>query len=264
MAITRTPYRLEADELIVVEGDSDASLIELVNEGVRAACASVVEVIMPGCLVQPDWAEDAIRLFRDLDVAAVSLPLSRDGESVSAFGIEARWLPRRSVSARRRSAKEVTPFLHGGMFRRRVLLALDGFFDDGSIESAECEFGLAVRSLGMRVEVADEECGQVIAGPSVAIQSQPSYASGLSAGRIGQAYSQIEGSDVVIDSFIARIGHVASGLMSPATVAERLGWALGVRDQSLVRHIAARIEHAETQLHAWRASAVKSTTRKVA
>ena len=96
------PYHLETDELIVVEGDADSSLVELVNEGVRAACAAVVEVVLPGCIVAPDWTAEALELFQDPDVAAVAIPVSADGESIDSYGIDAKWLPRRSLATRRR------------------------------------------------------------------------------------------------------------------------------------------------------------------
>ncbi len=58
----------------------------------------------------------------------------------------------------------------------------------------------------------------------------------------------MERSGVEIDSLVARIGHLATGLISPSTVAERLGWVLGTRDGSLARTIAKRIERAREQL----------------
>ncbi len=85
-------------------------------------------------------------------------------------------------------------------------------------------------------------------GGSLQDLGQTSYHLGQIAGQLAVAYSQVERSGVEIDSLVARIGHLATGLISPSTVAERLGWVLGTRDGSLARTIAKRIERAREQL----------------
>jgi len=71
------------------------------------------------------------------------------------------------------------------------------------------------------------------------------YQVGSYAGKLAMAYSQLVSNPLASDSFAARIGHLAGGLISPSSVAERLGWVLGLSDRSLVAEIRTRIEEAE-------------------
>ncbi len=122
------------------------------------------------------------------------------------WGIQAEWLPRRSLCTRKKISAGLVPLIQGGFYRRRVLLSLDGFFDDGSIATAECEMGLALRCLGWQVANVRESSIEI--DDSTPLVVSPSYASGLAAGKLARAYASIDGSEVVVDSFIASIGHV--------------------------------------------------------
>ena len=254
------PYQLGRDEVVMIETDTGFSWTQQVNEGLRAATAPIVHVLQPGMQVQPDWTEEAVERFLDHDVAAVSLRIDSLADDTSAYGLEAGWLPRRSLARKLRVGREVFPLISGGFFRRRVLLAVDGFMEQLSTEAAEAEFGLAIHALEMRSEVVE----------NVAITSQHSfetthhtnYAAGFLAGQLANAYAQMEQSEVETGSFVARLSHLAGGLMSPSSVAERLGWVLGVKDRALVKTIESRISHASQSLAAWRAA--KSTRPIVA
>ncbi len=241
------PYDLGADEVVLIETEEQSSVVGLINEGVFAACSNVISVLLPGDVVEAGWERSALSMFQDQGIAAVCMPTIVGGqEQATVFGLDTDVLPRRSLGRRQRSAEEATPTLHGTFFRRRVLLALDGFFDHGSTEAAEMEFGLALRSLALTA-VIDQEATVEWSG-SLQDLGQTSYHLGQIAGQLAVAYSQVERSGVEIDSLVARIGHLATGLISPSTVAERLGWVLGTRDGSLVRRIAKRIERAREQL----------------
>lgn len=246
------PYALQDDEVVMIETEGQSSLIESINEAVQAAKGPIVHILKAGMVVEPGWIEAALPVFQDTSVASVSVRLDSILERGSAFGVETDWLPRRSVVRQLRNGKEVSPFLEGTFFRRRVLLALDGFLELGSIEATEAEFGLAVRGLGMR-HIATQESTILYPG-SFEHASQTSYASGLVAGQLGNAYKEHVVIDVNSGSFLARLSHLAGGLISPSSVAERLGWVMGVKDRSLVNLIADRLELADERLDAWRAT----------
>ena len=107
-------------------------------------------------------------------------------------------------------------------------------------EIAEVEFALLVSAMDIRIEVAQ---GATVRAPRrVASGQEAGYEIGRACGQLACAYASIEGGGVVIDSLAQRLGHLAGGLMSPKTVAERLGWVMGIRDRTLVLSIQSRLE----------------------
>jgi hypothetical protein len=246
------PYGLGKDELMLIECNRGTSTIGLINQAVAASCSPVVEVIMPGTVVEGGWAESPIIDFEDDMIAAVA-PVTYC-EGTPYFGIDAGYLPRRSIVTDDHGQHECVPMINGGFFRRRVLLALQGFIEVGSREASEVEFGLAIHTLGMEAVLNDES---FISTTKSAFASQTgAYAMGQVTGQLAMAYSQIEGSDIVIESLMARLGRLATGLMNPSAVAERLGWVFGIRDRALVAKVGERVSRAERYLN--RDTAVES------
>jgi hypothetical protein len=68
---------------------------------------------------------------------------------------------------------------------------------------------------------------------------------GKGCGILACAYSELPDSHIMIEPLVRRLGHLAWGLMNPQAAAERLGWVLGVRDRSLVRYIAQRVDFSQ-------------------
>ena len=113
-------------------------------------------------------------------------------------------------------------------------------------EVAEVEFALLVTALEIEIDVA---CDVTIRAPKrTAVGNEAGYEIGRACGQLACAYASIEGSGVVIDSLARRLGHLASGLMSPKTVAERLGWVMGIRDRTYVGAIQRRLEMASAAM----------------
>jgi hypothetical protein len=241
------PYRLLHDELIDIEVLDCPSTIGLINEAVLAAVAPIVQVLLPGSEIECDWVEEPLSLL-DADplISGVMLPSHDDSVDRSFFGFDMTALPRRIELAKPRYRGSATPAINGTFFRRKILRMLDGFLDAPSVENCEIEFGLAMRSLGLEAVIADETELDITACPKAA--SQTAFARGQVYGRIALAYSKLDSSGVEINSMISRLGHLAGGLMNPSTVAERLGWVMGLTDTKLVRQIRMRIEGAATVL----------------
>lgn len=237
------PYDLGGDEVELVVSE-ESSVVGMIQAGACAAHAGIVQVLLPGMVVPAGWTDGVLSTFQEAEVASVSSGIDSISDQAAAYGIDAQWLPRRTVIHRVRAHREVAPLIAGSFFRRRVLLALDGFYPFPSLEASEVEFGLALKALGYRHEVLD--ANPVVQAPS--LESTANYASGFTAGQLSLAYRDIVPHDAASGSFIARISHLAGGLLSPASVAERLGWVLGVKDRGLVRPIADRIATAEHRL----------------
>jgi hypothetical protein len=140
----------------------------------------------------------------------------------------------------------------GGFFRKRALLALDGWLKGLPRDVADAEMTLALAALEFHSMACPES--KLIIDQPARIASQPSYSTGLASGQIAAAYAQNPITGVSVDSLAGQLGQLASALVHPSTVAERLGWVLGQRDQSLVRRITRRLREANERLEAWRQS----------
>jgi hypothetical protein len=243
----RDPYRLSHDEITLVDAGPSATLVGLINAALRAARGPIIHILFPGTLVRCGWVDKVVDAFRDLDVAGVAAQVLSKGNPT--MGICSESLPQHCPLRRTKDTTCASPAMQGGFFRKRVLLALDGFLE-ASLEGAEVDFGLSVRVLGMNCHL-EADC--LIDGQHAVLPSAlHNYALGHIVGRLGMAYSEIPTSGVKTGSWIAGLGRLAGGLMNPSSVSLRLGWVIGSRDSSLAKPIADRLTRAEEQLSAWR------------
>ena len=241
------PYDLDHDEIRLIEAPIGSNLLELVNVASNEASGSILHALLPSCQVEANWSAPATAWFQDSTIGTVSPSVCCADAKLPTFaGLAPHCLPRRAWSHRIRRGENVIASLCGGFFRRQTIQALCGWMPSIHREGAEAEMGLAMQVLSMRA-VAEPE-SKVFAPRSVVEGTLGGYALGNYAGKLAMAYSQLVSSPLVSDSLAARIGHLAGGLISPTSVAERLGWVLGVSDRSLVGEIRSRIEQAELRL----------------
>jgi hypothetical protein len=232
------PYGLDQDEVILIESEPDASFTEQLNLAIASACSPLIQVILPGAVVQPQWCEESIGLMKDKSISAICMPVGNAENNEVYFGISSGSLPHRRVT---QSHEDLAgPLLCGGVFRKRTLRSIDGWLNASQREIAEVEFALLTAAMDIEIAIAEEVTIQ--APKRVAVGNEAGYEIGRTCGQLACAYASIEGTGVVIDSVAKRLGHLASGLMSPKTVAERLGWVMGIRDRSLVSTIQARLK----------------------
>lgn len=242
----RDPYGLQEDEVILIESSPQATMADQLNLATKTACSSNIQYLLPGATVTANWADEALELLRDSTVSSVCVPV-RDGSADAVFiGIDSRSLPHRRVTDQLRYC--ASPLLCGGIFRKKMLSNIGGWFGPTVRETAEIEYALIANALDLQTAVASEST--IMADRRIAMGKEPSYEIGYACGQLASAYGAIEDSGVVVDSVAKRLGHLASGLMSPKTVAERLGWVMGIRDRSLVRTIEERLIAAEDMMDA--------------
>ncbi len=236
----RDPYGLDQDEVILIQSQANASCSEQLNLAIAAACSPVVQVLLPGVTVRSNWCDEALERLRDRSVSAVCMPIADTASNEVYLGVSSDSLPHRRIT---QSPKNVAgPLLCGGVFRKRTLRNIGGWLHSSQREIAEVEFALMIAALSLEIDIAEEATIQ--APKRVAVGQEAGYEIGRACGQLACAYSSIEGTGVIIDSVAKRLGHLASGLMSPKTVAERLGWVMGNRDRSLVQSIQTRLESA--------------------
>jgi hypothetical protein len=238
------PYELDDDEIRLIEAPDGSELVEQLNIATREAFGNVLHTLLPGCCVEANWTAPAMAWFQDAAVGTVSPSVTAlAGKGSSYAGLAPHCLPRRAWCSRIRRGEDAVASMCGGFYRRQTVQALDGWMPSSQREGAEAEMALAMHILSMRC-IAEPE--SKIFAPKNVIEGQVGgYALGNYAGKLAIAYSQLSPSSLASNSIAARIGHLAGGLISPTSVAERLGWVLGVADRSLVEEVRERIEQAE-------------------
>jgi hypothetical protein len=237
------PYQLDGDELLLINAGANRSLVALANEGLAAAAGRIVHVLLPGSTVDRDWCQQPMELLADDALAAVSCRV-RTPTQPDSVGWSLDQLPKPvAVSGRQAVSESVVPQLIGSFYRRKVLLALQGWLEQESLLLADVDFGLALRSLELTSSVADQSC--VDASAVDAAYEGPSYARGQRLGQLSVAYAELPRSGVRLDdNLVAKLGQLATALSSPQGVAERLGWVIGSRNHSLVEQVGRRLGRA--------------------
>lgn len=241
------PYELDHDEIRLIEAPSGSELVALVNVAATEACGTILHALLPGCCVEANWTAPAMAWFQDATIGTVSPSVVALGVKNATYaGLDPHCLPRRAWCQRIRRGEEAVASMCGGFYRRQTVQALGGWIPLSQREGAEAEMALAMHVLSLR-GIAEPESR--LTAPKSIIEGQlGGYALGNYAGKLAMAYSQLSPSSHLSNSLAARIGHLAGGLISPTSVAERLGWVLGVADRSLVEDVRERMEHAEANL----------------
>ena len=84
------PYGLDGDEATLVETSAKATLAQQLNLATKAASGRIVQVLMPGTVLQPEWADGALEAFEDSDVDVVSLGIRSANQSEPTYGFDAQ------------------------------------------------------------------------------------------------------------------------------------------------------------------------------
>jgi hypothetical protein len=240
------PHHLGADEAILLQTEPSLGLAEQLNLAVAKARSPIVQILMPGTVVEPDWAEEAVDMMHDASVHAISLPLIDTVSQESTFGLDAKELPHR------RMARQATacggPILAGSMIRRRSLLKMGGWNASIPRELIDVELSLLMGVLELGMAVVSEPV--LTTTQRSLVQSVPSFDIGKGCGMLACAFGEIPDSGIAVEPLVKRLGHLATGLMNPKLAAERLGWVMGVRDRSFVKRLSERVERARAEFSA--------------
>jgi len=234
------PYGLQGNEAKVLETPASTSLAEQLNIAVKNATGDVLQVVLPGTVLEHDWCVDALAAFDELDVDMIALGVSGSGANSLQYGFEADLIPQRRATGE--ASKIAGPLLAGTIIRRSAIECLGGWNTKIPGDLIDFELCLMAKLLGLQVGVVE--------GSSVTCDESRSmvlshYELGRSIGQLACAFSEISDSAIVIEPLVRRLGHLASGLVSPKLAAERLGWVLGVRDRSWSGAIGKRVESAK-------------------
>lgn len=239
------PYQLARDEAVVLETEQSSLFAERLNLAVRAACSPVVQVVLPGTTLESGWSEEGLSLLEDDSLHAVALAVRDTSIDRTVYGLDETQLPHRRMAVD--SDNVAGPLLAGTMIRRRSLLKLGGWSELISESLIDLELSLLMRTLELQSSVAETPCMK--RDFRMVGLSSSAYEIGKGCGILACAYGELAESHIVVEPLVRRLGHLACGLMNPQAAAERLGWVLGVRDRSLVRYIAQRVDFSHHAFH---------------
>ncbi len=225
------PYQL-SDEVIYVQAEQGASLTELLNAGLMAACSPVVCTLLDGVLVAQNWTESALKHFARPEVSCVAPQVKLAGKS--AFGLQEKALPNiaklRSGRIHATQAGDcAAPSLSCGFYRRKPLLALGGWCEDLGAEVADIEMALILREQA-QVCVCEPECK--LTSQESLVRKMSKEASYELAG-VASAYGL-----VAAGPFTAVSG-LLSGMLT-GNLSSAMAWASGLLSSNNSEHIAAR------------------------
>ncbi len=148
------PYDL-SDEVCFVSTQPGASLTEKLNSGVLVAKASFVCNLLDGMLVAGNWAEPALRHLTSgmADVVSPSVNLHSRSGLRTIFGLDCNHLNsdtlRRGKPLATSPARGVTPTIAGGFYRKKALLAVNGWSTCLSSMAADVELGMLLTEAGV-------------------------------------------------------------------------------------------------------------------
>jgi hypothetical protein len=221
------PYQLGADEVVMLETPKQFTFCEQLNLAFSAACSRNIEVLFPGTTVSAHWADEAIDCLESDDLACVGIPCEIVGSRQIVYGLEKTSLPRRRIASQQVNS---VPLLNGTVFRKRVLQLVGGLYADIPREGAELELQLLFEAMELPTHCM--EAATIVADTKSAYGLERGYETGRQSGLIAASYGKVEGSGVTVDSLAKQLAQLASGLMNPKSVAERLGWVMGTRDHT--------------------------------
>ncbi len=262
------PYQL-SDELIYVQEEQGASLTELLNAGLMAACSPIVCTLLDGVLATTNWSETAIKHFARPEVSCVAPQLQAGRNAI--FGLDGKSFRNiaklRSGRVNAIQARDCgAPTLACGFYRRKLLLALGGWCDVVGSDVADIELAL-ILSEHNQVCVSEPAC--IVTANAASVRRKLSKEACYELAGVGTAH------DLINAGLATAISSLLSGILT-GNFSLAIAWASGLLSNSAAEHISVRRKHACQHLqtrddaaclriftHAEPATAAEPTQRRV-
>lgn len=236
------PYEL-CDEVVFVEENPQISSVGLLNAGVLAACSPIIHVLLDGVIVSNRWADIALEKLDESGIDALAVRTRTSSWQSSGVlpltRVSTPTLMRGKVDQAQSASIQAGPTIACGFYRRRQLLALDGWNANLDIATADVELAWSMQTLGLNCEChpdlelqASDEIGRTLCRSSVGQLAELAVAFGISGSGLGAA-----------------IGDCAKGLLS-GNPSKALSWSKGLLERRLSRQTTKRLAAAKKQLDA--------------
>ncbi len=234
------PYQL-SDEVIYVQEEQGASVVELLNAGLMAACSPVVCAMLDGVLVEPNWCEPALKHFARTEVTSVAPHIKVGRKAISGLSQDAI----RNVSKLRsgrihanQASGCAAPTLACGFFRRKPLLALGGWCDDVGATVADVELALLLSELQ---QLCISEPASLLTMDATIAERKISKEASYELASVATAHG------LVSPGFTSALSGLVKGCLT-GNLSNSIAWSSGLLSSSSVEHIAARRANAHEQL----------------
>ncbi len=233
------PYQL-TDEIVYVQEEPESTVVELLNAGLMAACSPAICTLLDGVVVSANWAESALERFASSDVAAVSPKLQIGLRTVTGISISStkNAANLRSARVESKEATAAAPTLIAGFYRRRALLALDGWNEELGVGSADVELAIHMRDLEMCCAC---ESQAAIDASKVVLPIRRSAKTISELAGIAAAHR------IAAHSFTGSITSVIAAAFT-GSVATALAWSAGLKNATVMNEVADRIAFSKKQL----------------
>lgn len=236
------PYGLDGDGVCLVNAGAGCEGSDLLNAALECSSGDVVQVLLPGSVVEPGWYSAAAAAFSDRRLAAAAAAVSDGRSSTRPIGFAGATLPRRIVLLAGDNSDHAYPLLCGGYLRRELLEAVGGWLPAVPWPIAEVEMALLLQAIGGEVIRYGE--AKVVTDTHRILAAEAGYANGTLLGRLARGYAGCSLSPTKLESLSSQVGRLAAGIFNPASIAHRVGYAFGLQERQWSDRIDRRVSAA--------------------
>ncbi len=230
------PYEL-VDEVVYIQEEHPATVVELLNAGLMAACSPVVCALLDGVVVSADWAEPALKRFARSEVAAVAPQLQVGKSRVSGIAEEAicNQSKLRGGRVESKDNNAAAPTIAAGFYRRKIMSALGGWNDEISAASADVELAFLMSKLALTCECE----------PQVVVKAMPDA---IPSRTSRQVISELAGIAAAHGIASASLGNTISSIIKgtlTGSLSSALAWSSGLSNAEVTLEVIERLKYAQ-------------------
>lgn len=236
------PYGLDGDGVCLVNAGGGCEGSDLLNAAWEQSSGDVVQVLLPGSVVDSNWHRAVVAAFADRQLAGAAAAVTDGQSSIKPIGFAGATLPRRMVLPTGDNSDHAYPLLCGGYLRRELLVATGGWLPAVPWPIAEVEMALLLQAIGGEIIRYGE--AKITTDTHRILSAEAGYANGTLLGRLARGYASCSLSPTKLESLSSQVGRLAAGIFNPASIAHRVGYAFGLQERQWSDRIDRRVSAA--------------------